>query len=555
MNTHDAVLDALALHDVGTIFTLLAEDTMGLLSTLAEDWSDQFRLIHTRHEQGAVAMADGYSRVSGDIGVCLVGRGPAIAQTGSGLLTARRRGSKLLVLVPTSPVSERYDLKRYQQETYLESTVGEVSTITSHETLVEDLREAFRHLHAGRGPVAVQVPWDLLDSDREIPDTHESHTGDGLAWESRPSRPSPDDELVSEAVEHYLDSDATRQPVIVAGRGAVESEAKAAIEHLADRMDAALATTIQAQGYFADHPFSVGFVGTFGSSLANEFLSESDFVVAIGCSLNPHTTDSGHLLDGATVVHVDADRTNIGRYHPVDLGIEGDARATVEVLVAELERSNIDRSGSFWTDSRRRQIQESTALDDGPFPDQPGTIDPRDLVRELDSALPEERLLIGDGGHFLRWVLDGIEIGHPSDFIWTLDFGSIGLGLPVGIGAAWAETRRKPVAFCGDAGFMMSLQELDTAVRNEIPLSVIVMNDEGLGTEYHSLLTSGQHAELSMIDSPDIAAVAAGFGAESYTVRSVKDVRAVADGLNRTPDGPVVYDCRVNREVRHRSKM
>lgn len=556
MNAHEAVIELFDRMDVGTIFALMSEDTMRMLSKLHDQWDGQMRVIHSRHEQGAVAMADGYSRAGDDIGVCVIGRGPAIAQTGTSLVTARRKGSNLLVLVPEAPLSDTYDIKDFDQERYLESTIGTVHSARSPETLVPVLEEAFRTLRVGEGPVAVQVPWDILDG--EFPD--EMDIGTRLQTERNAvasnARLHPDESAVEEAIELYLDSDATEIPLIVAGRGAIEADAKDAIEELAERTNALLATTLQARGYFDDHPFSLGFVGDFGSNIANEHLVQSDFVVAVGCSLNPWTTDSGQLVqDDTTVVHIDTDPDAIDRYTAVDLGILGDARLTVESLVSSLEAYGIDRGEELWTDRLRTRIEETPTLDEGNFPEQPDRIDPRDLVRTLDRLLPDDRILVSDGGHFSRWVLDGIATPEPDDLIWTLDFSAIGQGLPHGIGAAVNSGERTCVTICGDAGFMMSMQEIETAVRHGLPMIVIVMNDSALGTEYHSLLTANEFADVARIDAPDTAAVAEALGADGYAAGSVDELEAIDDVLGHRPDGPVVVDCRTNREVRHRSKM
>lgn len=557
MNAHDAVIRLFDEEGVETIFALMSEDTMRMLSTLHDRWPDEIRVVHSRHEQGAVAMADGYSRAGDDVGVCIVGRGPAIAQTGTSLVTARKKGSKLLVLVPETPVSDTYDVKEFEQESFLEATIGTVFSARSAETLLPTLEEAFRSIRTGDGPVAVQVPWDVLDG--EFPDSEgvvgrdRSDAADVVASDSRLH---PDDDAIEAAADLYLDSDATKVPVIVAGRGAIEADAKDAIESFAARTNAVLTTTLQARGYFDDHPFSLGFVGDFGSNIANEHLNESDFVLAVGCSLNPWTTDSGHLIEDETkVVHVDTDASSIGRYEAVDLGVRGDARLTVEALTEELAAQGIDRSGEFWTDRLRNRIAETPALDEGTFPEQEGRIDPRELVRGLDRMLPENRLVVSDGGHFSRWVLDGISTPEPGDLLWTLDFAAIGQGLPHGIGAALNSGDRTPVAFCGDAGFMMSLQEIDTAVRHEVPVTIVVMNDSALGTEYHSLLTGNEYADVALVDAPDVADVAQSLGADGYTVRSSDDLKAISDVLGRRPNRPLVVDCKTNNAVRHRSKM
>lgn len=554
MHVHDAIIQFLDAQGVDTVFTLMAEDIMGLTSTIQAEWADDIEVVETRHEQAAVAMADGYSRVSGEIGVAVVGRGPAIAQTGTAIGTARKKGSKVLLVVPETPLSATEDVKAFQQQAYLEATVGDVEQVRDPERLVPVFTDVFRRLHHDGGPIAVQIPWDVIDAEFDVgADWQETELGAPIATTMATRTPcAPSAADIDAAVEAYLDSDATVPPVVLAGQGAVEAGAKEPLAGVAERTGALLATTLQAQGYFAGHTFDVGFVGTFGTALANEYVGQSEFVLAVGCSLNDHTTDEGRLLDGATVVHVDADPASIGRFSPVDVGIVGDARETASALVAELDRREIDFAESFWTASRERRIAETSPFDQREFPSVAGRVDPRAVVPKFDEYLPDDRLVVTDGGHFINWVLDGMTITHPDDYIWTIDFGAVGMGLPIGLGTTRALTTRTPVVFCGDAGFMMTLQELNTAVRHDLDAVIVVMNDDALGSEYQQLAARGGYTDAALIEAPDIAAVAEGFGAAGHTVRSPEDVDAIADDLSGALDLPVVVDCKVNPDVKHR---
>lgn len=556
METHKVITELLAEAGIDTVFTLQSDGNMRMLAHMHGEWTDEFDLIKARHEQSAMAMADGFSRVSNELCLCTVGRGPAIAQTGTSLVTTRRRQSPFLILVPESATDESFDIKGFEQEEFLNTTLSNVISSRDHDTVLESLKEGVRRVAVGDGPVAVQIAGDVLDSDFGDPPGDGYELAPNLTEEDTWSTIHPDEAKVEEAVELFLESDATKAPVIIAGRGAVNSGAHDAIVSLAERMSALLATAVQGRGYFSDHPFSLGFVGHYGGNLANEYVMESDYVLAVGCSLNPYTTDSGHLFhDDKTLVHIDADPSAIEQYTRVDLGITADATAGVSALDAALEARDIDRSGEFWTDSLRDRIASDPVFDEDEFPDMPGTIDPRDLIGELNQLLPEERIVVTDTGHHTRWVLDGLETPSPNEFVWPSEFGSIGPGVPVGIGAALAAPEVPCVTVCGDAGFMMTAQEIETAARNDIPILVVVMNDEALGTEYHSLARYGDHADVSIIDTPAIADMATAMGADGDTIRSITDLEEAAATFTPNLAGPVVLDCRINRNVVHRSKM
>ena len=292
---YQSVAEVLRDRNVEKVFTLMSDATIGLISMLNSDEYEGIDVIDTRHESGAVAMADGYSRATGQVGVCVVGKGPALAHTATSLLTAKKRGSKLLVLVPERPLSRYHDnpSKRFDQNGFLDVTVGGIDsdrnrygnsdtvvTIRSHDTLIEDLVEVYRRLAVGEGPIAVQIPADILNEQMPAPSTGTHSASDEKNNVATASRLQPPEGAPTEAVELYLDSDATRPPIILAGSG-VDSETKDIIYDVAERMSAYLATTMQARGLFSDHPYSMGVVGNFGALSANTYVSESDYILAV----------------------------------------------------------------------------------------------------------------------------------------------------------------------------------------------------------------------------------------------------------------------------------
>jgi thiamine pyrophosphate-dependent acetolactate synthase large subunit-like protein len=366
------------------------------------------------------------------------------------------------------------------------------------------------------------------------------------------SQTVPDDNSVIKAASVLSDSEA---PIVLAGMGAVRSNAKREIQELAKQSGALITTTLQARGYFNEDPFHVGFIGGYGHELANEYVQQSDVILAIGCTLNPYTTNSGKLIgEGTTLIHVDTDASNIGRHTDVNHSVVGDAVITVEAITQELKTDSAGGDNKRRTDAIRQRIAETSPFDQDNFESQPDRIDPRDLIEVLDGILPEDRTLITDAGHFACWIFDGLSVPHPDEYLWTANFGAIGQGLPMGVGAARASDERPCYAFCGDAGFMMSMQELETAARNDIPLTVFVMNDSALGAEYHRLIDDDKYGDTALIDTPEFEAVAESLGTEGYTICSRSDLIAIEDELRRMPDGPRLVECKMNRNARHRSR-
>ena len=547
MKVHEALVDLLAAEGVDTIFTLASEEIIALLSHMTEKSDRQFRVVHCRHEQSAALMADGYARVSEGIGVCIVGRGPAIAQTGTALVAANRRRSNVLYIVPEPRRASMFDGKGFEQTSFLRDLVGEVHSARAVDSLLPTIAEAFRRIRAGNGPVAVQIPIDVLEGTFDEVDVN--------AWADRgptaqEARTRPDPQAIQDAVNVYLDADATKPPIVLVGRGAAKAEAIDEVAAVAKRIGGYIVTTVQAIGALEDHPYHLGFVGDLGSTLANEYLQQTGFVLALGSSLTHHTVDKGHLLrEDANIVHVDTEADHIGRFTTVDVGVVGDAKLAAAELVERLDRLDIDRHDEFWTERVRREIEGHETASDRTVPAVEGTVDPRDLLPALDRVLPEDRVVVSDVGHFCGFVFDRFPIRAGDRHVWAADFIALAQGLPMGLGAAMATEDRTCVVFAGDAGMMMSLPALETLFREQIPAIVIVMNDNALGAEYHIAKLRGLSGTIGDIPAPDFAELATEFGGNGYTIRSIDDLENLEEGIS----GPVVLDCKVNPKVTHRT--
>ncbi|WP_336022636.1 thiamine pyrophosphate-binding protein [Halobellus salinisoli] len=550
MTGNQILLEILEAEDVTTAFSLLSEELMGITMAAEEEHSN-IEIVQTRHEQSAVAMADGYARVSDEIGVAVIGRGPAIAQTGTALTTAYNHGSNILVIIATRPRHSFNDElnKGFRQESFIDSLVDEFYTVWDEETFVPSFADAFRKLHADSGPVVVQIPWDILDAELgDKGEWRETSIGSPRPDRSTASlRPNEDD--VVEAATMYETCSLSNPPVILAGAGAVKDDAGDAIESLAKRLNAVIVTTMQARSFLADHPYMAGFVGGLGDPNANAYLKQSEFVLALGASLNNHTTQHGELLAEGITIQSDIEPAHLDRYSSVDLSIVGGATAMAEALDNELDQRGINEQDWFWTDTLVEQLNESPQVDTREFSPKADCVDPRALVSELDSLLPDERIVVTDSGQLTTWVINEISITQTDDFIWPMDFGSIGLGQPIALGAAHYDFEKPVIVFCGDGGFQMSLQELNTAVRSELPLIIVVINDGALGAEYQRMRNHEGSAAPALIDTPDFETIAEGFGARAHTIRSLDDLGTVAEDVSVTPFGPIVLDCKVDQRI------
>jgi thiamine pyrophosphate-dependent acetolactate synthase large subunit-like protein len=352
-------------------------------------------------------------------------------------------------------------------------------------------------------------------------------------------RPMPDSAEIEQLADLVRRAE---RPVFVAGRGAWHAEADVA--STAAAAGALLATSAVAKGLFRGDPFALGISGGFASPLSAELIAGADLLVSWGCALNMWTTRHGTLVGKhTTVVQIDDDPDALGAHRPVQLGICADVGATAAALRAAL--GSIASAGYRSADVRARIATQGrwnhVATEDISTAD---SIDPRVLSARLDEILPEQRTVAVDSGNFMGYPSAYLSVPDVAGFCFTQAYQSIGLGLATAIGAASARPERLCVAALGDGGFLMSVSELETAVRAGLHILVVVYNDDAYGAEVHHF---GRTANLSTVTFPprDLAALARGFGAEGLTVRSVRDLDRVAEWL-LGDGGLLVVDARIS---------
>ncbi|EMY35357.1 Thiamine pyrophosphate-requiring protein-like protein, partial [Arthrobacter crystallopoietes BAB-32] len=329
------------------------------------------------------------------------------------------------------------------------------------------------------------------------------------------------------------------------GRGAFA--ARAEIEALAERIGALLTTSAVGRGTFIGSPWYLDVMGGFSTDTTAELIQGADVVVAFGASLNRWTTRGGELLSGARVVQVDLSPEAIGFHRPVEFGVVGDSAAVAAAVAAELERRGVQAEG-YRTDEVLARIKAGSEwVNVGFEPIAPaGTIDPRTLTIALNDMLPMERVVVPDGGNFNGYPAMFFQIPDARGYCLPLAFQSIGLGLSSAIGSAVANPNRIAVAGIGDGGFMMSLAELDTAVRLKLPLVVVVYNDNAYGAEVHHFVHETEALGTVEFPDTDIAAIARGFGCTALTVRNEDDLDGVVEWLGSDRTTPLVIDAKIS---------
>jgi thiamine pyrophosphate-dependent acetolactate synthase large subunit-like protein len=330
----------------------------------------------------------------------------------------------------------------------------------------------------------------------------------------------------------------------------VISDAGGTLVALADSVGALLATSVCGHGLFAGNPWSVGISGGFSSPVADELISESDFILAFGASLTQWTTKKGKLIaPGAVVAQVDVDVPKLGYQMPVQIAVHGDAKAIAEALLAELGRRGEQRPGR-----RTNAMRERIRAGDNhhyPWPDESNAqyIDPRTLSRAVDAILPTDRVVASDSGHFCGWVPRYLRVPNARASCLSHSFQSVGLGLPSAIGLAIANPGNLAVLGTGDGGFLMSISDLETAIRLGLRLCILVYNDASYAAEVHYFRRQGLSIDIVQFPETDFTSIALGYGARAATVRKPADLEPVKAWVAEGCPGVFVIDGKINPDL------
>ena len=523
---------------VEAVFGLMSDDT-ALFATALD--TAGVRFYGARHENNAIAMADGYAYAAQRLGVALIGRGPALANGLHAAVYASRTGSPLLLIygeaaTASQPNGLGPDYKAIDGVGVLRAAGLRTFSATSPASARTALADAAAAAMAGAA-VSLHLPTNVQLADIEQP----THPLQIRHLARKPSAASP--QSIEAAVEVLRKA---ARPLIVAGLGAHKAGARQAIEALAAKIGALLVTTARGKDLFQGDPNNLGIIGSFSHSIARRMADQADCVLVFGAGLNFLTTSFGTSLPQVPLIQVDATRSNIGRWLNADVGLVGDARLVAEQLVAALPHRPPE-ARPFQSEETRKLITAFDPAQDFQPANTARTLDPRTLALELERLLPRDRNIVVDGGNFLG-VVPYLSVPDPGCFKMIGEFASIGLGFGAALGVAKARPDKTTVLVVGDGGFLMTMGELETVVREDLPMVIVLMNDCAYGAELHFLKLRQQPVGKSVFPDVDFAPIAQGFGFEAATIRTVEDLHKVGSKL-RAPEGPLFLDCKINADI------
>ena len=537
MKAGEAVVEILRQEGVSKIFGIVGSSFLDILDPLYD--RDDIEFVGVRHEQGGALMADGFSRISGAPSVCLVTNGPGVLNLTYGVASAYVSHSPVVVLAPSASRDHQFrdSTQEFDQVSLFKAITKASFPINKIERLPDALRQAFRVATSGKmGPVLLDIPRDLLpgaEVDLELLPPDSYRTGQ--------TRSRGDRNLVDRAARTLLSA---QRPVIVAGGGINWSDASQQVTELADALGAAIVTSYgRADAVPNDHPYFLGHLGRLGAQEGIEAIRQADVILAAGTRLGQSTAffDNRFVPADARIVQIEIDPQEIGRNYPVEVGIEGDARAVLEDVLERVREAEPRPNAQWvaeindWFQRRKERLDEEGRDDSDP-------IKPQRVYAELRKVMPRDAIIGLDAGLAPNFGQDRLLYHQPRSLMTSLDLGGLGFSFPASLGAKFAAPDRPVVNFNGDGGFLFNAQEFETAVRYGLKVVTVVMNNSCWGSEkaYQRFAFNERYVGADT-SNPRFDQYAELFGGTGFYVDRPQDIAEVFEQALQV-DGPSIIE-------------
>jgi acetolactate synthase-1/2/3 large subunit len=521
MRAADALIAALRHGGVDTVFGMPGGATLPLYDALL---GSGIRHVLMRHEAAAGHAAEGYARATGRPGVAFATSGPGATNLVTPIADA------YMDSVPTVFVTGQVKTALRGTNAFQEADViGITAPVVKHSIAVERAGDAAQaiadalHLAVtGRpGPVLVDLPVDIAAA----PARGELREPDLPGH--RP-RLRPNGRQVRRAARAIA---AAHRPVLYAGGGVVHAEAAAELAALARTAGLPVTTTLMALGAFpASDPLWLGMLGMHGTHAANWAMDEADLIVAVGARFDDRVTGAlDEFAPRAKVVHVDVDPAEIGKNVAAHIPIVGDARRALAAIAAGLDALDPARLDPWWERIRGWQAAHPAFAGSG----EPGMVDPEAALDALQAATAGDAIVTTDVGQHQMWAANRLRFERPRRWITSGGLGTMGFGLPAALGAQAACPEATVVCVSGEGSLLLNVQELATAVAEELPVKVLLLDNGCLGMvrQQQDMFWGGRRSAVDLGNTPDWAALASAFGVAG---RSVSDPDEVEDAIAET---------------------
>ena len=503
MRGGEAIIESLKNMGVKTIFGYPGGQTIPFYDML---YDADINHILVRHEQCAAHAADGYARASGEVGVCLATSGPGATNLVTGIGTAYMDSSPIVAItgqVPTHLIGN--DAFQEADIVGITMPIVKYSYQPKNPDLIPSIvKSSFEIASTGRpGPVLIDVPKEVQEGElTKFDDSLIETPGYNPTIKGNLRQVKKAFDLIKQA----------KKPMILAGAGVIIANASEELTKFANKINAPVMTSLLGKGAFDEtDDLALGMLGMHGRKVSNDYINESDLLIAIGIRFSDRTTGRlDSFAPDTKIIHIDIDPAEIGKNVEVDLPIVGDAKNILSSLNKVLKIYKPSKQVDQWTDmikAKKQELLPRVTYDDVP-------LKPQTVIKEISEVLTSDAILTTDVGQNQMWAAHFYDTQKPRKFISSGGLGTMGFGFPAAIGAKIACPDDPVVSINGDGGFLMVCQELATIREYDIPVIAVVLENRTLGMVYQwqSLLYNERHSQTLLGNSPDFVKLAESFG-------------------------------------------
>ncbi|NOQ44958.1 MAG: biosynthetic-type acetolactate synthase large subunit [Nitrosopumilus sp.] len=477
------------------------------------------RHILTRHEQSAAHMADGFGRVSRKPGVCFATSGPGATNILTGIATAQADSAPMIAVTGQVPVP------MIGRDAFQESDIiGMSNPVVKYafqprdaSEVPEAVRKGFFIAETGRpGPVLLDIPKDVQTGKAEMTFPDEFKIRGYHPWSD------PDMVNVEKAIDMLLNAE---KPIILAGGGTIISSAFAELQAIAELLMIPVVTTFKGKGAFPEnHPLSLGPIGMHGHAEANRIMTEADCVLAIGTRFSDRSVGTFEAFEKRLkIIHMDVDPAEIGKNQTTSVAVVGDVRASLRIMVKMLMKKAIKKTEeNTWL----KHVKETKAYWKENLKLHPGEMGAAKILRKLREILPHESIVTTEVGQHQMWASLFFDVIQPGTFFSSTGLGTMGWGFPAAIGAKVAKPDVPVVDIAGDGSFAMTENSLATAVLEDIPVIVFVLNNSTLGmvAQWQRTFYKRRMIGVDQKHCPDYVKLAESYGAQGIRAQSMDEL-------------------------------
>ena len=497
-----------------------------------------FQHLLTRHEQGAIHAADGYARSTGKVGVCIATSGPGATNLVTGIATAYM-DSVPLVVITGNVFSTLIGTDAFQEA----DIVGITMPITKHSYMVRDveelprvIHEAFHIANTGRkGPVLIDIPKDVSAAKTLFKPVSELNLR-GYNPTVHPNRNQVDKMI--KAIEK------AERPIMLAGGGVIYSGAHEELHEFVTKTQIPVTTTLLGLGAFpTGHELHMGFPGMHGTYTANNAIQNADLLINIGARFDDRVTGKlKGFAPKAKIVHIDIDPAEIGKNVPTDIPIVGDAKSVLQAANELAKRADL-------ADAWRDQIATWKASKPFKYIDSDVELKPQWVISMIHETTKGDAIVTTDVGQHQMWAAQYYPLNKPRSWVTSGGLGTMGFGFPSAIGAQMGNPDRTVVSINGDGGMQMCAQELAICAINNIPVKVVIINNQVLGMvrQWQELIHENRESHIDLAGSPDFVKLGEAYGVKSFRATNKEEARRVWEEALKH-NGPALVEFVVRKE-------